>query len=82
MQTLGKSSHTRCLDNPLFTNSKVHQIFFHGLFISKRKKTKVKTTVLIVKNKILIWNFHHEIDQASISNFKMPGLKIDKRNYS
>ena len=27
---------------------------------------------------MLIWNSNHELDQASISNFKMPGLKIKK----
>ena len=29
-----------------------------------------------------IWNAHHELDQASISNFKAPGLKMNKGNCS
>ena len=45
------------------------------------KKRKVKTTVLIVNNKTLIWNFYHKLDEASISNSKMPGPKINKGNY-
>ena len=80
---LGKSSHTRCLDNLL-----IHQLIgssdllFIFFFYSLTEKRKIKTAVLIVKNNLLIWNSNHELDQASISNFKAPGLKIDKGNYS
>ena len=42
----------------------------------------MKTAVLIVKNNTLIWNSNHELDQASISNFRAPGLKMDKGNCS
>ena len=31
---------------------------------------------------MLIWNSNHELDQASISNFKAQGLKIEKGNCS
>ena len=31
---------------------------------------------------MLIWNSNHELDQASFSNFKAQGLKIEKRNCS
>ena len=31
---------------------------------------------------MLIWNFDQKLDEASISNFKMPGLKINKGNCS
>ena len=29
-----------------------------------------------------VWNSHHELDRASISNFKALGLKMNKGNYS
>ena len=31
---------------------------------------------------MLIWIFYNELDKASISNFKIPGLKVNKGNYS
>ena len=41
-----------------------------------------RTAVIIVKNNMLIWNSNCELDWASISNFKAPGLKIQIGNCS
>ena len=46
------------------------------------EKRKVKTAVLVVKNNMQIWNSHHELDWASISNFKAPALNMNKGNFS
>ena len=42
----------------------------------------MKKAFLIVKNNMLIWNSNDDLDRASVSNFKAPGLKIDKGNCS
>ena len=46
------------------------------------EKRKIRTAVLVVKNNMLNWNSNRELDRASISNFKAPGLEIQKGNCS
>ena len=63
----------------IFTSfSKVYSVTYQ----TNRKPPTIRTAVLIVKSNMLNWNSNRELDRASISNSKAPGLEIQKENCS